>query len=104
MQLLSGVLDRDINLGLTFEENTASFIDFDNSIIAYLFEAGSVSPITVCNVNLIARDDIVEDRESFFALLEAIPKADDVNITRNFAEIFIDDSPFDGKSVIIILS
>ena len=95
---LSGELDRDISLVLSMENDTASFMDFDNTISTYTFESGSTSQNTSCNSVNITRDGIVEDEERFVIFLQTLPQEpDDVSITLSRADVLIADSPFDSK-------
>ena len=95
---LSGELDHDISLVLSMENDTASFMDFDNTNLTYTFESGSTSQNTTCNSVNITRDGIVEDEEHFVIFLQTLPQEpDDVNITKSRADVFIADSPFDSK-------
>ena len=95
---LSGELDRDISLVLSMENDTASFMDFDSTILTYTFESGSTSQNTSCNSVNITRDGIVEDEERFVIFLQTLPQEpDDVIITQSRANVLIADSPFDSK-------
>lgn len=96
-------LEETIILEVIFSSLSANPSDFDNSSLVYEFEAGFVPGNTVCRTVGIIMDGIVEDSESFSAILMANPEMSFVRITQDRAEIIINDSPGDRKLVFTIL-
>lgn len=99
VELLSGDLDRDVELELTFERGTAGPTDFNTNNVIYRFSHSE--DIMVCRTVEIFGDGVVENRENFMASLET--SSSDVSFLLRDAEVFIEDSQEDGRNIIIIL-
>ncbi len=100
VDLVTGELDRLVTLELILSNGTADTRDFNSSNLVYIFAIGSVSGSPVCNNVSINSDVVVENREYFEIELQADPDDSAVDIARNSAMIFIDDSSTDCKSMI----
>ena len=94
VELLTGRLDRQVNLDLVPSNGTADTRDFSSSVLVYMFPSGSVSD---CNDVSITRDGVVEQRESFVVELRDNTGDRAVEIVQDSATIFIDDSLEDCK-------
>ena len=97
--VLVGHLDRAILLQLLLETSTASSDDFDDTSLTYTFESGAITGDSHCRTIQIAQDGIVERTERFLATLRPSAPAQDVRIREEEAQIVIEDSPFDRKSM-----
>ena len=91
------MLDRNIELELTFESGTADLTDFNATDLVYVFEAGSTTGASQCNTVAIASDGVVEDTEELTVTLRDSLMSSDVEISRSEAEVVIEDSPSDCK-------
>ena len=99
VELLSGILDRNITLELVpLANGTANADDFDESILTYLFESGSSVGTVLCMEINITKDGVVENLEYFSIDLRDDSQFPDVTISNNSAIVVIEDSPEDSKS------